>query len=115
MRVILFSLCFVLLFFAIVSADVNVNSCSVLNVSGEKYILQNAVNSSGMDCIVINADNIVFDANGYSVFVDMSNSSGNYGLNVSGTNNSIVNFQYIDSYYFSNGSISFIEETSGKI
>ncbi len=157
--IILVSVIFLLSF---VSADVNVSSCGNLDIFGERYVLQNDLISSGNDCILINASNIIFEGNGYKILGNSSNSSNISGLIVSNeqnvvlknlhisgfangvmieginnslisstiydnsvldlnisensSNNSIINMQYIKSYSFSNGSLSYFEKTlSGKI
>ncbi len=79
-----------ILLLSFVSADVNVSSCMNLDVFGEKYILQNDLISSETNCILINADNIIVEGNGYRIIGNSSNLSNNSGLIISGRQNVVL-------------------------
>lgn len=67
--ILLFTLLSLIFSIGSVSAVTHLTNCSMLNIEGEKYILDNNITPSGMDCFVATA-NIELDCQGYSIISD---------------------------------------------
>lgn len=92
----------------LVRADTNISSCSVLNSAGETYYLTQNVTIDGDHCFLIEADNITFDCQGYTLDGNSTvNTSGVYGddlVNITVKNCVIKEFE--DGVYLDNVSTS---------
>ena len=56
----------------LVSAAIEIDSCGVLNISGETYTLNKSLDNITTNCFLVNASNITFNGNGNSLLGDLT-------------------------------------------
>jgi parallel beta-helix repeat protein len=70
-------------------AATNVSACTTISSPGTYILTQDIINSSASECIIINASNVVFDGQGYTI--DGTDTSGTYGVRVYNSTTTLTN------------------------
>lgn len=93
-----FLVIFLLVLIPFAFADTNVYSCGILNISNERYVLQNNLNSTLGDCLIVDSDSVIVDGNGYLVNNENTSSLETRGVTVLNRQNVVLSNLIVSNF-----------------